>query len=86
MIGKEKEMRTVKKVETNIDDLAFGYWDMEGEEFIPINGMSEAELDQAAKLLGCTKLLLDSLMMFSDSIRDSVAGDLKDIWRRVDRS
>ena len=78
-------MRTVKKIETNIDDLQFGYWDMESEEFVPINGMSDAELNQAARLLGCTPLLLDALMVFNDSISESIAGDLKDIWRMVDR-
>ena len=78
-------MRTVKKVEANIDGLAFGYWDMEGEEFIPINGMSEAELEQAALLLGCSALLLDALTIFSDSVRESVAGDLKDIWRQAEK-
>ena len=78
-------MRTVKKIETNIDDLAFGCWDMESEEFFPINGMTDEELNQAAKLLGCSPLMLNALMMFSDSVRDSVAGDLKDIWRMVDK-
>ena len=78
-------MRTVKKIETNIDDLRFGYWDVEGEEFIPVNGMTNEELSQAAKLLGCSPLMLDALMMFSDGIREAVAIDLKDIWRMVDK-
>ena len=78
-------MRTVKTIETNIDDLQFGYWDVEGEEFIPINGMTDAEMSQAAKLLGCSPLMLDALMLFGESVRDSIAGDLKDIWRMVDR-
>lgn len=79
-------MRTVKRIETNIDDLQFGYWDMEGEEFIPIDGMTEEEMSQAAKLLGCSVLMLDALIMFSANVSESVAGDLKDIWRMVDRS
>ena len=83
---KERKMRTVKTIETAIDDLKFGYWDVEGEEFIPINEMTDAELNQAATLLGCSPLMLDALMLFSDSVRDSIAGDLKDIWRMVDRS
>ena len=83
---KEKKMRTVKTIETNIDDLQFGYWDMEGEEFIPIKGMSEAESEQAARLLGCSPLMLDALMIFSDSVRDSIARDLEDIWRMVTES
>ena len=78
-------MRTVKKIETNIDDLAFGYWDMESEEFFPINGMTDEELNQAAKLLGCSPLMLNALMMFSDSLTEAIAGDLKDIWRMVDK-
>ncbi len=78
-------MRTVKKIETNIDDLQFGYWDVEGKEFIPINGMTDEELGCAATLLGCSPLMLDALMVFSDSISESVSGDLKDIWRMVDR-
>ena len=78
-------MRTVKKFETNIDDLQFGYWDVESEEFVPINSMSDAELNQAARLLGCTSLLLDALMIFSANISESVSGDLEDIWRMVDR-
>ena len=78
-------MRTAKKVEANIDDLRFGYWNIESEEFIPVSGMTDAELSQAAKLLGCSPLMLDALIMFGDSIRDSVATDLKDIWRMVDK-
>lgn len=78
-------MRTVKKVETSIDDLQFGYWDVEDEEFIPIDGMTEKEMGHAAKLLGCSPLMLDALLLFSNSVRDSIAGDLKDIWRMVDK-
>ena len=77
---------TTTKIETRIDNLQFGYWDIESEEFIPISGMTDAELNEAAMPLGCTPLLLDALAILAESISESVAADLVDIWKRLEEA
>ena len=76
---------TTTKIETRVENLQFGYWDMESEEFVPFSSMVEAKLDEAAKLLGCTPVLLDALVMLVASISKSVAADLVDIWKRLEK-
>ena len=75
---------TTVKVKAETDHLQFGYWDMNSESFVPISGMTQTELDEAAKLCGCTPILLDALVIFADSIREAVTADLVDIWKRAE--
>jgi len=84
--GEKMKTVTTTKIETRIDSLQFGYWDMEDEEFVPFSSMVEEKLDEAAKLLGCTPLLLDALAMLTESICESVAADLADIWERLEEA
>ena len=78
------ETRTTVKIESATQDLQFGYWKMETEEFIPIEGMDEEERKQAAELLGCSPVLIDALEMFTETVADVVGCDLCDIWKRLD--
>lgn len=75
---------TTVTITSETQDLQFGYWDMEGEEFIPIEGMNDEERQRAAELLGCSPVLLDALEMFAETIADRVGMDLRDIWKRLD--
>jgi len=74
------------KVVSEVKNLSFGYWDEENEEFIPIGGMNNDELKEAAKLLGCSPALLDALVMFAETICDTVISDLVSIWQRLDNA
>jgi len=76
-------MRMQTKVVADIDSLQFGYWDMETEEFIPINAEYADELKKAAAKLGCTEELLDALTIFAASIVEVVGSDLRSIWTRL---
>jgi hypothetical protein len=77
-----KTVRT-KRIVAELDGLQFGYWDMENEEFVPIENMSTEEIRVVAEKMGVKPLLLDTLSMFSDSIREMVGKDLEDIWERL---
>ena len=78
------ETKTTVKITSAIQDLQFGYWEMETEEFIPIAGMDEEERQRAAELFGCSPVLVDALEMFAETVADVVGLDLRDIWKRLD--
>ena len=77
------ETQTTVRITSATQDLQFGYWNMETEEFVPIAGMDKEERQQAAELLGCSPVLLDALEMFAETIADVVGSDLSDIWKRL---
>lgn len=81
--GRVVETRVEIKVETNINRLQFGYWDMETEEFVSIEGASSKELQTASEKLECSELLLDALVSFAATISAMVDTDLHDIWRKI---
>lgn len=76
-------MKTETRVRANVDTLQFGYWDMETEEFVPIDAEKTESLKKAALALGCSEQLLDALAMFACSIAASVGDDLRDVWAAV---
>jgi len=41
-------------------------------------------LKQAAEALGCSERLLDAIGTLANAISESISGDLKDIWKRLD--
>lgn len=71
------------KVQTETQDAAFGYWDLDLEEFIAAE--SEEETIESAAHLGCTPELVDALRCTIDSLKDYIAEDLRAIWRRLDK-
>ncbi len=74
-------MRTVTKVESEVEDVKFGYSDGSGEWWsIPL-----AEgLSVPAKALGCSEELLSSLMEWLGDLQEAISSDLLDIWHRLD--
>ena len=77
-------MKTTTRIKADVDNLQFGYWNMEAEEFVPISGMTTHELEITAASFRCSELLLDALMMFADTISEVVGSDLRDIWHRLE--
>ena len=45
-------MRTITKVEAQVDDRQFGYWDMDTEQFVPVDAQHADELKRAVAKLG----------------------------------
>ena len=79
-------MRTDVRTVANTDRIMFGYWDTDKEEFVELrNSTSVKEVAEAAEKLGCSPLLIDSLIMLTDSIAEAVGQDLKDIWEKVNK-
>jgi hypothetical protein len=78
-------MKTRTTIETRIEELQFGYWDIEAEEFIPIDTSKAIDVEAAAVALSCSERLLDALGIFVENIKGTVGLDLCDIWERLDR-
>ena len=77
-------METKSIIRTQSDDIVFGYWDKDNEEFIELNQMlTDEKTAEVAEILGCSPILVDALIMLSDSIAEAVGQDLKDIWKKV---
>lgn len=77
-------MKTTTRVTCDIDSLVLGWWDEEKEKFIPIT--SQNDVEGATVVLGCSEKMLDTLSILTESIRDAIGGDLRDIWKRLDRA
>ena len=76
-------METQRKVIALVDSLQFGYWDMEDEEFVPIDEYT-VHVNKGVASLGCSEALLIALSMFAEAISETVGADLRDIWARLD--
>lgn len=79
-------MKTVKstRITCSLDGLVFGWWDAEKEQFIPIKSQDIGETERA--VMGCSETLLEALIMLTESIKDTVGLDLRQIWRRLDEA
>lgn len=78
-------MRTIQRVKTKtLDDIAFGYWDEENEQFVPVE--TQNDISRAAGLLGITVEMMKALVLFASLVRDAVSSDLIDIWKRLDKA
>lgn len=71
-------MLEIKKLESEVKSVQFGYWDDEKDEFIPItNG------DENGKIFGVSDFLIDSICGLVDRIGDSVHADLESLWGKI---
>lgn len=77
-------MRTETRIRivTNVNRIAFGYWDIDEEKWI--EPKSTDEVIEAAGKLNCSHALVESLMMSVEDLADAIGGDLRDIWKRLD--
>lgn len=78
-------MKTTTRVTCAIDSLVLGWWDEEKEQFVPII-TSQKDIEKATLVLGCSEKMLDTLIILTESIRDAIGGDLRDIWKRLDKA
>ncbi len=78
-------MKTATKITANIDELQFGYWDMDTERFVPVDAQYVDKLQKAVTKLGVPEELIDALALFAANITSAVRDDLEDIWKRLDR-
>jgi len=76
-------MRTkvTTQIITRVDELAFGYWDESGDEWIEPKSTDEAI--KAAEKLKCSPALIEALALFAELLTDAISQDLRDIWKRL---
>ena len=79
-------MRTVTRVESNIEDLSFGYWvpDETGEDGDWVTVTTPSEVIAAAEFLGCSERLVDALVQLAEAIKEALSVDLADIWNKLE--
>ncbi len=72
-------MKTIetKRVEAEIDNLEFGYWDDEGDTFVTENELVQKKFDLSEDAIS-------SIQMFTNDLKESLGRDLRDIWERLD--
>ncbi len=75
-------MKTVMRVETEVEEVKFGYSDGQGE-WNAIDVMAY-DVSVPAKALGCSEELLSSLMEWLGDLQEAISSDLRDIWQRLD--
>ncbi len=68
-------MKTIRSEKTikNLDNLKFGFWDDEADEFVH-------EAADVKAHLGLSDKAYDSIEMFVADIKQYIGDDLKDIW------
>ncbi len=76
-------MKTNKVVETNTETSKFGYYDLEKEEFYPIE--TDDDIKKYAKKLKNEMFLMGFLMRLHDDLKECIIADLTEIWQRLDR-
>lgn len=76
-------METVTRVLTSTDNISFGYWNNDTDEFVPLSTLSDTEEKEIAELFGCTPLLVDALIMLTADIKENIGADLIDIWKAI---
>lgn len=68
-------MKTIKNIQTTVDELEFCYFDEEKDEFVEITAKSEVTLEQ----------LQSAMQFFTEEVKRTVNEDLVSIWERLDR-
>ena len=77
-------METNVRTLAHTDNIIFGYWNKDEEEFVELNQMlTDEKTAEVAEKFCCSPLLVDALIMLTDSIAEAVGQDLKDIWKKV---
>ena len=76
-------MQTVTSVKTRTQECGFGYWDMEQEEWIELDGVMQKPLDIAVEKLKCSEELLQAIASSFKLLVDAMCVDLADIWLKV---
>jgi hypothetical protein len=72
-----------KFVESELDTWQMGWWNLETEQFVPFTDTAEGTA--AAKALGCSEQLIESLQMSLSDLIGLVRADLVTIWERLER-
>jgi hypothetical protein len=77
-------MKTRTTVETELQQVQFGYWDTDRERFVSINHEDAESVKKAVGALSCHPLLIDAIGSLVAEIKEAVSSDLADIWQRLD--
>ena len=73
------------KIICEVDDLVFGWYEPETEEFHIIEDVEDEETQDLIKRDDFRERLLEALEMYNESVREVFGEDLRSIWKRLDR-
>jgi len=79
-------MRTIIRIETETEEVQFGFWDPETNDFVPIDTTKVADLKAAVEYFGCSEEFIDALGAMFERLIEAVASDLEAIWKRLDEA
>jgi hypothetical protein len=74
-------MKTNTVIETEAEQCTLGYWDETKEEWVVV---TDDNVEKMTKLLGVNPKLMSLLRGIESDITESIANDLKAIWKRLD--
>ena len=79
-------MRTIvkSKIASQVEDLAFSYFDLESEEVMEVEEGDAAAIATAAVKLQCSPELVAALADLVAFAAGEMHADLVDIWKRLD--
>lgn len=75
-------MDTKTVISSRVEDIEFGYWNEEEDEWVEL--VTDEQLLDASKALGVKVEFLKALKSSFDMLREYIHDDLKDIWERLD--
>jgi len=78
------ETKITKTVLTHIEEVKFGYWNDDTEEFIPIHIKNIK--DNLDNQLNVSPELLFALHATFDLLIDAINADLRDIWEKLEEN
>ena len=76
-------MKNKVKIEAYIDDVIYGWWDPDGEEFVEIE--TDEDIPELTNRADAMELLVHSVLFLCNEIKSHMKNDLCDIWERIDR-
>lgn len=78
-------MKTKKEIVCEVDDLTFGWFDPETEEFHILEDIDDEKAQDLIKRDDFRERLIEALGVYNIAIVDMVGTELKSIWKRLDQ-
>lgn len=79
-------METVMRIKTEVEEVRFGFWDPEEDDFVPIDTTKVADLKAAVEHFNCSEEIVEALGAMFERLIEAVADDLETIWKRLDEA
>ena len=76
-------MKTVERINCETENIRFGYFDEESQNWIDLD--NEEKIEKFAKRKDFRTELLSIIENLTENIIEQVRSDLRDIWKRLDQ-